>query len=532
MKKLLVVSLFIFSIVFASCKENEHPTIAPITTKSAEKSTEAANFSEDSSTQMSTETSENASMETTTAPQKSLIPQYDSSDFVCDSSAFCVLSEEGDILVERDCFSSYAPASITKILTLLVTVENVPLTDKVTVTEQNITEDVDIMSSGVYPSMKPYETFTVEELLQMLIMPSTNAAGNVLATHVAGSVEKFVDMMNEKVEALGLSHSHFVNPHGLDRDGHYTCAYDMAIILKACIENKDCQRILSTPTYTIPATIYNVSREMSSANSFVNGSLECGKVLGSKSGCTINAGNTLVTAVKLDGNTYYACTMHSNEGKNYTDTDRLIKYTANKCTGSNYEIAHYAYDLEVTQDQNGITMTQKTTGDTQNFHVVYWLESEGTASAVSTGEQDCSGRNLSYTLPLTEKGVYIVQFIPEETDDVEDICVFVLLFDGENHRNEIVSFDGKSYYINEHGTVDSGAIETEDGCFYASDHYAISYGFVGGRFYAGADGRIVTGWFTQDYEKYYAGADGRIVTGKCYINGKLYTFDQYGMLVD
>ena len=114
---------------------------------------------------------------------------FEEAGLVTDSDAFCVIDQNGNIVIAKNEAAAYAPASITKVLTALVVLEHASLEDKVTVREEDILS-VDIMSSGVYPSLKTGEVLTVEDLLYALILPSTNAAGAVLASFVLSLRER------------------------------------------------------------------------------------------------------------------------------------------------------------------------------------------------------------------------------------------------------------------------------------------------------------------------------------------------------
>jgi len=367
----------------------------------------------------------------------------------------------------------------------------------------------------------------------MLIMPSTNAAGNVLARHVGGSKADFVALMNQKLADLGLSHSHFMNPHGLDQEGHYVSAYDMTVILKACMANEICAKILGASSYKVPATDYTEEREMYSTNPFLNGSKSFDQVLGTKSGFTIDACSTLVTCIERNHRKYYICTLHSEGANHYNDTMRLAYLLCQKLNIGTYDqdIA-YVYNLTCTVTDGFITISADVTQPLKSYRMIYWNEESGTSSAVFSGDVAVSGNHIQRTLAAEKTGMYTLQFFPVTTYGQELTIVKTILYTEQNHQNEIVSFGGKNYYIDDFGFVKIGVIETKNGCYYAADSSAISYGFVGGRFYAGSDGKVVTGWFTVDYEKYYAGADGRIVTGDCIIGNKLYSFDKDGMLED
>ena len=137
-------------------------------------------------------------------------------------------------------------ASTTKIMTALVALEQLPLDTSVTATDQS----VGVEGSSIYLTVG--ETLTLEDLLYALMLESANDAAETIAVAVAGSVPAFADLMNEKAAELGLSDTHFVNPHGLDAEGHYTTAKELALLTRAALENPDFQRICATKRHTIP----------------------------------------------------------------------------------------------------------------------------------------------------------------------------------------------------------------------------------------------------------------------------------------
>ena len=168
--------------------------------------------------------------------------------------AILVNAEDGTIAAQRDAMAIINPASMTKVLTVLVAAEHITdLDDEFTMTLE-ITDYAyvnDCSSVGFLDE----EVVTVRDLFYGTILPSGGDAAVALATYVAGSHEAFVDMMNEKLEELGLSDTaHFTNCVGLYDKEHYCSVYDMAMIMKAAVENDLCREVLSARTYTTSAT--------------------------------------------------------------------------------------------------------------------------------------------------------------------------------------------------------------------------------------------------------------------------------------
>lgn len=150
-------------------------------------------------------------------------------------SAIVMEADTGMILYAKDMEAKNYPASITKIMTALVTLENCQLDEEVTYSYK-ATHSIEYGSSSI--ARTEDEILTVEESLYALMLASANECANALAEHISGSVEDFAVLMNKKAEELGCVNTHFSNANGLHDENHYTCAYDMALITKAAIDRK------------------------------------------------------------------------------------------------------------------------------------------------------------------------------------------------------------------------------------------------------------------------------------------------------
>ncbi len=244
-------------------------------------------------------------------------------------AAIVMDADTGAVLYSKDAETQYYPASITKILTALVVLENAQLDDIVTFSEEavynnegdtsHIARDVD-------------EQMTVEQTLYGMMLESANECAWALAEHVGGGdVQVFVDMMNAKAEELGCQHSHFVNPNGLHDDNHYTCAADMALIAQAAWENENFRRIAGTRNYTIPPTnkhaeetILNNHHQM--LNYYKTDDYLYDACVGGKTGFTPEARYTLVTYCEQNGQTLIAVVMNTEFPTEYVDTTALMNY--------------------------------------------------------------------------------------------------------------------------------------------------------------------------------------------------------------
>lgn len=144
----------------------------------------------------------------------------------------------GSILFEKEAHRQLEPASITKIMTLVVTLEAVAA-GKIKLTDEVIASENAYRMGGSQLYLKPGEVMTVQELLLAIALHSANDACIAIAEHIAGSHEAFVRMMNDKAAALGMKDTHFVNAHGLEDPEHYTSAYDVAILSRYAINHTD-----------------------------------------------------------------------------------------------------------------------------------------------------------------------------------------------------------------------------------------------------------------------------------------------------
>ena len=155
----------------------------------------------------------------------------------------------GQVIYAKNPHERRAQASTTKIMTALVMLEKGRLSDIVTAGPNvNTVEPVII-------GLEPGDQLTVEQVLYGMLLNSGNDAAVALAEHIGGSIPEFADMMNAKAAELGMKDTHFVNPHGLDEEGHYSSAYDLAILAKAALENPVFEKIVSTKEYRIEGPV-------------------------------------------------------------------------------------------------------------------------------------------------------------------------------------------------------------------------------------------------------------------------------------
>lgn len=234
---------------------------------------------------------------------------YPSEDYA--TSLFSILINEatGEIVAQRDAKTRMYPASMTKVMTLLVAVENVKKLDDVVYVSQEAA-DYSYTHDGSAVNWSVGEKLTVKDLLYGTILSSGADASYDLAVYVAGSEEEFVKLMNAKVEELGLAETtHFTNCAGFYDDNHYTTAYDMAMIMKAAVENDLCREIMSAHKYTTPETVEHPEGILIS-NWFlrrIEDKDSGGLVLCAKTGFVNQSGNCAVSYMISNSGVPYIC---------------------------------------------------------------------------------------------------------------------------------------------------------------------------------------------------------------------------------
>ena len=226
------------------------------------------------------------------------------------SAASAVLIEQnsGRILYQQNADEERLIASITKIMTAVVALEHADKGCSYTVTARDMAE-----GSSMY--LQPGDTLLLEELLYGLMLASGNDAALAVAHCVSGETEDFVALMNETARRLGMTHTHFANPNGLDAEGHYSSARDMAVLAAYALKNQDFRRIVSTASVTIG------ERYLANHNKLLR---LYGGCIGVKTGFTKAAGRTLVSAAAREGMTLVCATL--NDGDDWNDHMALLDY--------------------------------------------------------------------------------------------------------------------------------------------------------------------------------------------------------------
>lgn len=311
-------------------------------------------------------------------------------------SAVLIDSSSEKVLFSKDAERKMYPASTTKILTAILAIENCNLDDVVTVPYEAISQ---IPSGYSVAELQAGEQITVEQLLKVMMVHSANDAANVLAYHVSGSLEGFAGLMNQKIADLGLEHTHFTNPSGMQNENHYTTAHDLSLIMKYCMKNSTFRTLAGLKSCIIPATnkyeerIFKTTNDLLiSDNRDVQSNYYYRYAIAGKTGYTTEAKNCLVSVANKDGFELICVVLGvgvipNNLSGKFLDTKNLFEYGYNN------------YAIKKIRDKNAIA-TQITisnaTKETQNLDL---LLSDDITVLTS---QNASESNFSPTITLKD----------------------------------------------------------------------------------------------------------------------------------
>lgn len=248
-------------------------------------------------------------------------------DISIESDAGIVMdARSGAVLYGKNIHSTFSPASITKVLTAIIVLEQCSM-DEIVTFSRNAVYNVEPNSTSA-----GYDTgdqATVKDCLYALMLKSANEAANALAEHVAGTTEEFAVLMNEKAASLGCEDSNFTNPSGLNDDNHYVSAYDMALITRNAFEDERFAEIVSTTFYKLPPNKLNPDGQgISPGNKMVKKNWPDQyrpDVIGGKTGFTSIALNTLVNCAEQGDTRLVTVILHS-KGTQYNDTKKLLDF--------------------------------------------------------------------------------------------------------------------------------------------------------------------------------------------------------------
>ena len=278
--------------------------------------------------------------------------------------AACLMDAgSGAILYGKNMDQVSYPASITKVLTCLLAAEHCSLDETVTFSKEAVF-GIDKGSSNV--GMDVGQSITMEEALYCIMLASANEVASAVAEHVAGSIEEFAKMMNDKAASLGCTNTHFANANGLPNEEHYTTCHDMALIARAFNSNDTLRHIAGTVSYEIKATPTQPDTfTMPNHHKMYPGKEHAYEyITWGKTGYTVAAGSTLVTCAKKDGLDLVCVVMRGENPAYYEDTKNILDYgfdNFKKITVADYEKSYdigsadfFAADSSIFGDSNNI----------------------------------------------------------------------------------------------------------------------------------------------------------------------------------
>ena len=246
-------------------------------------------------------------------------------DRIISETAILIDVGTGQILFEKDMHMQMRPASITKVMTALLALENGDMGDIIIMTH----EAVSTLGEGAANiSLAADEELTLEQAMYAMSLSSANDASNGVAEHIGGTIEGFIALMNDRARELGAMNTNFENSHGMPNDDHLSTAYDMALITIAAINTPGFTEIFSALEYEMPPTnIYESPRLFRARNPMMSGDYIYEGIIAEKTGWTRSSQHTLVTAAERDGRTLVAVVIKSPMMiDKYEDMTLLLDY--------------------------------------------------------------------------------------------------------------------------------------------------------------------------------------------------------------
>ena len=392
-------------------------------------------------------------------------------------------SNTGQILDSKDAYKKIYPASTAKLMTALVALENGNLSQKIVV-KQSVLNTVPYDASQL--NLKVGHSYTLNELLHMLLIYSDASSANVIAHEIGGSIQNFVNMMNKKAKSLGLNSTNFDNAIGMDGTrfpNTYSTANDIAKLTQYAMKNQTIRNIVKKPTYNVSITSNNKSKTIYNTNKFLRGEYypkDLYTIIGTKTGTTDLAGYVLsTTAIDKNGHEIICSFFGNNSSsKRYNDIEALLTYTYKnfKSGWVNSNNKWYYYE-------NGQMLTdwKKLSGNW------YYFNDDG---SMRTG-----------WLKLSDNWYY--------------------LNDDGSMRTGWLKLSDNWYYLNDDGSMRTGWLKLSDNWYYLNDDGSMRTGWLklsDNWYYLNDDGSMRTGWLKLSDNWYYLNDDGRMVTDT-YISG-------------
>lgn len=256
-------------------------------------------------------------------------PDWPSDTGIMAEAGIVMDADSGAMIFGQNSKLPYYPASITKLVTALVVIENASLDERV-VFSNDAVNNVE-SGSGNPLNLDVGDELSVKDCLYAMLLRSSNQAANALAEHVGGTRDGFVEMMNARIAQIGCTGSRFKNPSGLNDSEQVVTAYDMALIARVAFENPQLLEIASTRSYTLPATKNNpegfaMAVEHKILKASAGTQFYCEGAVAGKTGWTSIAGSTLVTYAERDGRRLIAVVLKGDPTQYYLDTITLLEF--------------------------------------------------------------------------------------------------------------------------------------------------------------------------------------------------------------
>lgn len=230
-------------------------------------------------------------------------------------SAILINADTGEVLYEKNSDEKRAMASTTKIMTAILTLEAGQLDKRFTV------DSMAIRVEGTSMGLQEGDIVTRRALCYGMLLPSGNDAANAAAVNISGSISAFAEKMNQKAAEIGMNDTHFVTPSGLDADGHYTTAYDMALLTRYALKNEEFRKICGLSSASLEYGNPPYKRTLYNSNKLLYQYDGC---IGVKTGFTDNARRCLVSAAERDGVTLIAVTLNAPD--DWNDHSEMLDY--------------------------------------------------------------------------------------------------------------------------------------------------------------------------------------------------------------
>ena len=337
---------------------------------------------------------------------------------ITSNAAIVMNADTGQILYEKAAYDKMYPASLTKVMTALITLEEGDLTSTVTMSETAV-YGIDPESSHIALSVG--EELSLEDALYGVMLASANEASLGIAEHLSGSNEAFCAKMNQRAKDLGCTSTNFMNPNGLHDDNHYSTAYDLALITKEALTHQKFVDICATKYYEIPATNKADKRGLTQNNKLLyeESDYYYEYCFGGKTGYTQKAQGTLVSWAKKDGMTLLCVTLNApSNAENFYDTKALYDYCF-----ANYKqvspLEGYTFseeDLTMAESHLNKYYGGKNLG-------TFSLNVDTTASVTMPKDFTSSAQNIKFLLSTDRLAENILGSLVVTFDDVEYLRV-------------------------------------------------------------------------------------------------------------